>query len=386
MTSAAQQRKQKERRARLKNLKRMQKLVLSRLTRQEEKQAAETCKHLHRCLLLLRGEMKKFLDSWGLAPRRDEDTSTMLRSLIDYNEIIPNFISLTSNRIKIDTKTLLRAVYARNSICHGNLPAVLREHNSFLLAMIEVAIMIGAHSLATRFRQTLNLLNDPSQSGKKAFTVPPNIIFQSLASERTRKWTKTKEAAAISLNSHLFDVVVEELGPSLNKFIKENRLRDDWSSAMDVYKDRNLLLDDCSPDTFVVPHGTTNQEELINKLEKAMNGRHVICHDEHRHVIDNWPTYLTDFVFLLTAIDCPSAATRVQAKLDWLLAEREKGNTTPLPSSQLAFHRRSLSVGKPPQGQWIRRNFLLLKRSPPSVIGAACRKVLKRMAKQTIIS
>lgn len=388
MTSSAQRRKQKEkeRRARLKNQIRLQRLANNRLSRNEEQQAVETCKHLHRCLMLLRGEIKVFLASWGLAPRKDEDTSTMLRNLIDYNEIIPTFISLTPNRVEIDKRTLLKAVYARNATCHGNLPAVLRERQSFLLAWIEVAIMIGAHSLATRFRRTLNLLNDPSQSGKKAFTVPPYIIFQSLASERTRKWTKTKEAAAISLNSHLFDVVVEELGPSLNQFIKANRLRDDWSSTMDVYKDKNLLLDDCCVETFVVPHGTTNQEELINRLEKAIDGRHAVCHDEHRHVIDNWPTYLTDFVFLLTAIDCPSAATRVQAKLDLLLTERDKANATPLPSSQFAFrHRRSLSVGKPPQaGQWIRRKSMWLKRSPPSILGAASRKVLKKMTKQTI--
>jgi len=391
MASAAQLRKQKEKKDRIKNLRRLQKLAHSRLSRHEEQQAVETCKHLHRCLLLLRGEIKDFLLSWGLAPRRDEDTSTMLRTLIDYNKRIPNFISLTSNRIEIDTKTILTAVYARNKICHGNLPAVLREFQSFLLAWIEVAIMIGTHSLATRFRQTLNLLNDPSQSGKKAFTVPPYIIFQSLASERTRKWTKNQEAAAISHNHHLFDIVVEELGPSLNLFIKENRLRDDWSSNMDVYADRNLLLDNCCPETFVVPHGTTDEEELRDRLEKTMDGRHAICHDEHRNVTDNWPTYLTDFVFLLTAIDCPGAATRVQAKLDLLLTERDKAYKTPLPTSQFAFRRRSHSVakapmtGKPPQGgQWIRRNSMWLKRSPPSVIGAACRKALKRMSKLVI--
>ncbi|EFX62836.1 hypothetical protein DAPPUDRAFT_336367 [Daphnia pulex] len=114
MTSSAQRRKQKEkeRRARLKNQIRLQRLANNRLSGNEEQQAVETCKHLHRCLMLLRGEIKVFLASWGLAPRRDEDTSTMLRNLIDYNEIIPTFISLTPNRVEIDKRTLLKAVYA----------------------------------------------------------------------------------------------------------------------------------------------------------------------------------------------------------------------------------------------------------------------------------
>jgi hypothetical protein len=317
MATEAQLRKRRENKARRRNPQRLQKLANNRLSHQEEQQAIYMSKHLHRCLILLRGSIKEFLTSWGLAPREDEDTSTMLKTLIEYNKRIPTFISLTSNRIDIDTKTLLTAVYARNKIYHGNLPAILREFRSFLLAWIEVAIMIGAHSLATsRFRQTLNLLNNPSQSGKKAFTVPPYIIFQSLASELTRKWTKTKEAAAISLNHHLFDIVVEELGPSLNKFIKENRLRDDWTSNMDAYSDTNLLLDNYCPENFMVPHGTNDQEELRDRLEKAMNGKHAISHDQNKNIINNWPTYLTDFAFLLTAIDCTLAAARVQAKLD----------------------------------------------------------------------
>jgi hypothetical protein len=41
---------------------------------------------------------------------------------------------------------------------------------------------------------------------------------------------------------------------------------------MDVYADRNLLLDNCCPETFVVPYGTTDEEELRDRLEKTMDG------------------------------------------------------------------------------------------------------------------
>jgi hypothetical protein len=99
MATEAQLRKRRENKARRRNPQRLQKLANNRLSHQEEQQAIYMSKHLHRCLILLRGSIKEFLTSWGLAPREDEDTSTMLKTLIQYNKRIPTFISLTSNRI-----------------------------------------------------------------------------------------------------------------------------------------------------------------------------------------------------------------------------------------------------------------------------------------------
>ena len=65
--------------------------------------------------------------------------------------------------------------------------------------------MIGADSLAIEIGKTLNLLSNPFKTNEKPYTVRPSIIFKSLASERTKKWTKSKRAAAICLSNYLYD-------------------------------------------------------------------------------------------------------------------------------------------------------------------------------------
>jgi hypothetical protein len=253
-------------------------------------------------------------------------------------------VSSNPNFKENDKKTLLMAIKGRNKLCHGILSVVFREWHSILLAWIEVAKMIGADSLAIEIGKTLNLLSNPFKTNEKPYTVRPSIIFKSLASERTKKWTKSKRAAAICLSNYLYDIFMQEVAPFVTKFVDENEIRDNWTSDMDVHSHTNLLLDNCSMDNFVVPADVKDESELRHLLEKAMNGRHAICHDQYQNVLDNWPIYLKDFVSLLTAIHYPEAAERVQEKLDFLTAKQQKANRIrPRPSPELgSSYRKSL--------------------------------------------
>ena len=323
---------------------RLKKLADSRLTPEQETEAIYKCKHMYRCLVLLRQKIEEFFVSWGLSPLPEQDTSELLYEMIYHNERIPNFVSSNPNFKENDKKTLLMAIKGRNKLCHGILSVVFREWHSILLAWIEVAKMIGADSLAIEIGKTLNLLSNPFKTNEKPYTVRPSIIFKSLASERTKKWTKSKRAAAICLSNYLYDIFMQEVAPFVTKFVDENEIRDNWTSDMDVHSHTNLLLDNCSMDNFVVPADVKDESELRHLLEKAMNGRHAICHDQYQNVLDNWPIYLKDFVSLLTAIHYPEAAERVQEKLDFLTAKQQKANRIrPRPSPELgSSYRKSL--------------------------------------------
>jgi hypothetical protein len=100
-------------------------------------------------------------------------------------------------------------------------------------------------------------------------------------------------------------------------------------------------------ENVVVPTDVKDESELRDLLEKAMNGRHAICHDQYQNVLDNWPIYLKDFVSFLTTIHCPEAAERVQDKLDFLTAKQQKSNRIqPRPSPELGSSFRKSLIKK----------------------------------------
>jgi len=157
---------------------RLKKLADSRLTPEQETEAIYKCKHMYRCLVLLRQKIEEFFVSWGLSPLPEQDTSELLYEMIYHNERIPNFVSSNPNFKENDKKTLLMAIKGRNKLCHGILSVVFREWHSILLAWIEVAKMIGADSLAIEIGKTLNLLSNPFKTNEKPYTVRPSIIFK----------------------------------------------------------------------------------------------------------------------------------------------------------------------------------------------------------------
>ena len=316
----AAKQKQKERLAR-------KKLAARRLTPDEEKETIYKCKHLVRCLVLLRRKLIKFLKSWGIDVCPDDDVSDLLKTIRDYNRSIRNFLSLTPNCIEADSEILRKAIFGRNKVCHGNLPEVHREWKGILEAWIKVSLLIGASSLATEMNNTLTYLKStPSvsaPSSKPAFTISPVIIFQCLAAEGSG-WTKSKETAAIALAHYILDIVFEDLAPHVRDFIDENKIRDQWDSNIDVHAHTNLLQEQCCMDDFVIPPGINDEAEFRRLLKTAMDGRHAVCHDQYANIIDNWPMFLKDFIDLLIAVHRPEAAQRIQVKLNLLLSARQK--------------------------------------------------------------
>ena len=115
---------------------------------------------MYRCLVQLRQKIKEFFLSLGLSPLPEQDTSE-LYEMIYHNERIPNLMSMNPNFKENDKKTLLMAIKGRNKLCHGNVFVIYREWHSLLLAWIDVAMRIGADSLATEIGKTLNLLLTP---------------------------------------------------------------------------------------------------------------------------------------------------------------------------------------------------------------------------------
>ena len=77
-------------------------------------------------------------------------------------------------------------------------------------------------------------------------------------------------------------------------------------------------------DDFVIPPGINDEAEFRRLLKRTMDGRHAVCHDQYANIIDNWPTFLKDFIDLLIAVHRPEAAQRIQVKLNLLLAARQK--------------------------------------------------------------
>jgi hypothetical protein len=370
--------------ARRGKLSKRKKLALNRLTRVQEKKAIFITKHLARALLLFKRELTQFLKSWGLAPRKYQDTSTLLKKMIDYNQQIPNFFGTTKRRVEVVTATLLKATYGRNAVFHGVLPVVWREWKKFLRAWITVANMIGAKSLAQKLRKMMTRLL--SSHGRRPYTVSKNTIFMSMASEETTKWTSSKRSAAIAIGHIVFDTFLQNVAPNLRTFIDSNNIRPNWTSVLDAYELSKLILDKCSADCFFVPPGTQDEDELITRLEGAMEGRHAVSHDKQENVFYNWEPYLKDCVYILTAIHCPDAAARVQKRLDRLTASRDqaKKQFSALTARRVTtVHRSFLQAKKSPQlkgkpGKWPRPNSRWLKGMCPSqTIGDAFRFRLK---------
>jgi hypothetical protein len=79
------------------------------------------------------------------------------------------------------------------------------------------------------------------------------------------------------------------LAPYVRDFIDENKIRDQWNWNNDVYGHTNLLQDQSCTDDFVIPLGIDDESELRWLLEKAMDGRHAVCHDEYANIIDKRP-------------------------------------------------------------------------------------------------
>lgn len=364
---------------------------MNRLTHGQEKKAILITKNLARALFLFKQELTQFLKSWGLTPRKQQDTSTLLKKMIDYNQQIPNFFGTTKRRVEVDTATLLKATYGRNAVFHGILPVVWRDWKQFLRAWIRVANMIGAKSLAQKIRKMMTRLL--SSHGRRPYTVSKNTIFMSVASEETTKWTSSKESAAIAIGHIVFDTFLEDVAPYLRTFIDSNKIRPNWTSVLDAYELRNLILDKCSADCFIIPPGTPNEAELIRILERAMDGRHAVSHDEQENVFFNWEQHLKDCVYILTAIHCPDAAARVQKRLDQLTTSRDqaKKQFSALTARRVTtVHRSFLQAKKSPQlkgkpGKWPRPNSRWLKGMCPSqTIGDAFRFRLKNKVQKIL--
>jgi hypothetical protein len=73
-------------------------------------------------------------------------TMFLLGKIRDYNQSFQHFLSVTPNSIEADSKTLNKAIFGRNSVCHGNLPTVRREWTEILSAWIKISLLIGANS------------------------------------------------------------------------------------------------------------------------------------------------------------------------------------------------------------------------------------------------
>lgn len=379
---------------RTRKLTKKQKLALAskRLTRVQEKKAIFITKHLARALLLFKREITHFLKSWGLAPRKCQDTPTLLKKMIDYNQQIPNFFGTTKRRVGVDTAILLKATHGRNAVFHGNLPFVRRDWKQFLRAWITVANMIGAKSLAQKLRRMMTRLL--SSHGRRPYTVSKNTIFMSMASEETTKWTSSKRSAAIAIGHIVFDTFLHDVAPNLRTFVDSNKIRANWTSVLDAYELSKLILDKCSADCFFVPPGTQDEDELIRRLEEAMEGRHAVSHDKQENVFYNWEQHLKDCVYILTAIHCPDAAARVQKRLDRLTASRDqaKNQFSALTARHFpTVHRSFLQAKKSPPilkgkpGKWPRPNSRWLKRQCRSqTIGDAFRFRLKNKVQKIL--
>jgi hypothetical protein len=371
--------------ARTGKLSRRQKLALRRLTQSQEKKAVLITRHLARAIFLLKIELTQFLKTWGLAPRKHLDTSMILNKMIDYNKQIPNFFATTRRRVEVDSATLLKAISGRNAVFHGNLPVVKRDWQKFIRAWIKVANMVGAKSLAKNLRKMMKSLL--SSHGRRPYTVSQDAIFMSVASEQTTKWTSSKESAAIAMGHIVFDTILQDVAPNLRTFIDSNKIRPNWNSVLDAYQLTNLILDKCNADCFIIPPGTPDESELIRILERVMDGRHAVSHDQHQNIFNNWEQQLKDCVYLLTAIHCPDAAARVQTRLDSLITSRDQAKrrysalaARNFPVVHRSFQQAKKSPiikGKPenrsrPNGRWLKGH------CPKSqTIGAALRFRLK---------
>lgn len=376
-------------------------LAAKRLTKDEEKTVIYIIRHMYRGMVLMKTALKSFFKFWGLAPRC-KDTSEYLYKLIDYNEIIPNFISLTPSQIPVDNETIKKAISARNAICHGNLPVIYRKWEEFLSALIDVTIMIGDFSLCTEFRRVQSHLTS-HLLGSSPFIQPHTVslttIFTSLESEsKTDKWTNIKKSAAIAISSILFDILMGDLAPVCNKFIDDNHIRKEWTSELDAYADSVVILN-CSLDSFVVPPIITNDNELESRLERAMQGRHAVCHDKYEDILENYEMYLEDWIIFATAVHADKTASKIQNVLNNLIAARSLARLRVkyLKSPYMPYRRRLVFVNDNKRlsnhwnitrtGKWVLRNSLRLRRKSPQSVpafGVFHRKKLTRKVQRIL--
>lgn len=402
MATNRQVNQQQQGKASKKNRLKQARLAKRRLTKGDEAKAIYIGRHMFRCVILLKSSLKSFLNSWGLDPRC-EDTSEYLKKLMDYNETIPNFISLTPGQITADNTTIKNAISARNAVCHGNLPVLFREWEAFIHALIEVTIMIGDMTLCTEFRRVLNHLTSyfSKQSARvEPYVVPLGDIFKSLESDlNPGKWTKVKKCAAVSIANILFDVLIKELAPACRTFIDANEIREEWTSELDVYENSKLILES-SPQNFVVPPAAQNETDMMDQLDKAMDGRHAVSHDQYKNILNNWQEYLESWISLAIAIHDDGAAKKIQEVLDLLMAARSAARRQMkyVLSPPVGTRRRFVYVsennylpskqgrGLNRKGKWILRNTLWMKskRQMPAPCIGIFKNRLKKKARKTM--
>ena len=376
-------------------------LAARRLTKEEEGKAIYITRHMFRGMVLLKTALKTFFKYWGLAPRC-EDTSEYLYKLIDYNEIIPNFISSTATQILVDNQTIRKAISARNAICHGNLPVTYRDWEEFLDALIDVTTMIGDFSLCTEFRRVQSHLISHLRGSSPAIqplTVSLTTIFTSLESEpKTGMWTNVKKSAAIAISSILFDILIKDLAPVGKTFIDDNKIRKEWTSELDAYADSIVILQS-SLDSFIVHPSISSEKELECMLDRAMQGRHAVCHDKYEDVLKNCEKYLQDWITFADAVHADEAASKIQKILNNLIAARSLARLRVkyLKSPPMRHQRRLIFLNGNKNlsnnsntnrtGKWVTRNSLSIRGKSTKTLPAFAdfhRKTLIRKVRRTM--
>ena len=104
-------------------------VVHIQLSKVDENEAKRLAKIMFPFLIMMSGDLERFLGSHGLLTKKNKivkDSQGFLYA-IKKRQTLPNFLNTNGKTKTAVKRNILEAIKGRNAICHSNLPEVLNH-------------------------------------------------------------------------------------------------------------------------------------------------------------------------------------------------------------------------------------------------------------------
>ena len=306
-------------------------VVHIKLTESDEAEAKRLAKKIFPFLIMMSGDLERFLGSHGLLTKKNKivkDSQGFLYA-IKKRQTLPNFLNTNGKTKTAVKRNILEAIKGRNAICHSNLPEVLNHWRVYLNSWVEVCLMIGGNQTASNIRRGLYLLSQPPNIQNIPANLNPTVsaitIFTNLELQSSLKsWSLEKEEAFVYLGNKFYDLISDCYSPALADFAIARRFQCP-TSVIDCHDLTELIKINCSPNDFHSPHDQSSFD--LSLLQIAADGRHAAIHEQKTNLLANWDTYLASMIYASRGMGAMSAAKTIGRVRSHLVHARNRART-----------------------------------------------------------
>ena len=306
-------------------------VVHIKLTETDEAEAKRLAKKIFPFLIMMSGDLERFLGSHGLLTKKNKivkDSQGFLYA-IKKRQNQPNFLITNGKSKTAVKKNISKAIEGRNAICHSNLPLILNNWRVYLNSWVEVCLMIGSSQTASEIRRGLGALTLSQPITNLTVGLNPTVtaitIFTNLEIQSNVKtWTPQREEAFLLLGNIFYDLITDCYSPALTDFAIARRHQCP-TSVIDCHELTELIKINCTASDFHSPHDAACFD--VGNLQIAADGRHAAVHEKKTNLLANWDTYLASMIYASRGMGAMSAAKTIGRVRSHLVHARNRART-----------------------------------------------------------